>query len=168
MSFQPLIQEIDYRDPFDALRAFPPAAGLVFLDSAMAHPELGRWSWLAADPFARFTSLGGIAAWNGEMLAGHPMHALRRQLARYSDIPPDPRLPLQCGPSGFFTYEAGRLFERLPEPKGKPSAGPEIDLFFHDVGLAFDGVERRAFIVSTGWPEEDPLRRGRRVYERAE
>lgn len=168
MPFQPLIQEINYSDPFDALRAFPPAEGLVLLDSAMAHPELGRWSWLAADPFGRFTSLEGVASWNGDAIAGHPMHSLRRQLSRYSDIPPDPRMPILCGASGFFTYEAGRLFERLPEPKGKKSGRPEIDLFFHDVGVAFDVVDRRAFVVSTGWPEEDPLRRGRRVYERAE
>src|SRR4029079_16308296 len=41
-------------------------------------------------------------------------------------------------------------------------------LAFHDVGIAFDIVERRAFIVSSGQPEEDPLKRRRRAHERAE
>lgn len=168
MPFQPLIQEIDYRDPFETLRVFPPREGLVLLDSAMAHPELGRWSWLAADPFGRFTSLKGAAAWNGEPLPGHPIHTLRRQLARYSDTRSDRHFPFQGGASGYFAYEAGRLFERLPEPKGERLPRPEIDLWFHDVGVAFDVVDRRAFIVSSGWPEEDALRRGRRVYERGE
>lgn len=168
MPFQPLIQEIDYRDPFAALAALPPAAGTVLLDSAMAHDTLGRWSWLSADPFGRFTCHDGVAHWNGAALPGHPIHALRTVLARHSGVAPDPRMPFRGGASGFLTYEAGRLFERLPQPKGPPSPRPEIDLFFHDVGIAFDVVERRAFIVSTGAPEEDALRRGRRVYERAE
>src|SRR5687767_11622877 len=64
MSSQGLIEEIDYCDPFEALSAFALEPGLVFLDSAMAHPELGRWSWLAPDPFGRFTSLDGTAFWN--------------------------------------------------------------------------------------------------------
>jgi para-aminobenzoate synthetase component 1 len=168
MPLQPLIEEIDYRDPFDALCAVRPEPGVVLLDSAMAHPSLGRWSWLAFDPFARFTSREGAAYWNDEPLPGHAAHALRRQLARYSGVRPDARLPLQSGASGVFAYEAGRLFERLPEPKGGARRRPEVDLFFHDAGVAFDVVDRRAFLVSTGLPEEDPLRRGRRVYERAE
>jgi para-aminobenzoate synthetase component 1 len=134
----------------------------------MAHPTLGRWSWLALDPFARFTSCDGVACWNGEPLPGHAAHALRGRLARYSNISPDPRLPFQGGATGLFAYEAGRLFERLPAPKGGRSDRPEIDLFFHDAGVAFDVVDKRAFLVSTGLPEDDPLRRGRRLHERAE
>jgi para-aminobenzoate synthetase component 1 len=168
MPLQPLVEEIEYRDPFDALSTVPPEPGVVLLDSAMPHPTLGRWSWLALDAFARFTSFDGSAFWNGKPLAGHAIHALRRQLARYLGVRPNPHLPFQCGASGIFAYEAGRLFERLPEPKGSRPKRPEIDLFFHDAGVAFDVVNRRAFLVSTGLPEEDPLRRGRRIYERAE
>ncbi len=72
------------------------------------------------------------------------------------------------GATGFFAYEAANLFERLPEPKGGAARRPEIDLWFHDVGVAFDAVERRAFLVSTGWPEDDPTRRRRRAHERLE
>jgi para-aminobenzoate synthetase component I len=167
MPFQPLIEEIEFREPVEALRAFAPSPGLVLLDSAMPDPELGRWSWLAAQPFARFTSRNGVAYLGEEPLASHAMHALRRQLARYSDIAPDPKIPLGAGATGIFDYEAGRLFERLPEPRNAPRA-PEVDLWLHDAGVAFDVVARRAFIVSTGLPESDPLRRGRRASERAE
>ena len=167
MPAQALIDEIEYREPFEALAAFPLAPGLVFLDSAMPHPELGRWSWLAPDPFGRFTSTNGVAAWDGAPLAGHPVHALRRLLARFSGAAPDPRLPFQGGASGIFAYEAGRLFERLPDPKRRDGR-PEIDLWFHDAGIAFDVVARRAFLVSTGWPEADPFARGRRAHLRAE
>jgi para-aminobenzoate synthetase component 1 len=168
MSSHSLIEEIDYCDPFEALTAFALEPGLVFLDSAMAHPELGRWSWLAPDPFGHFTSLDRTAFWNGAPLPGHPIHALRRQLARFAGAKPDALLPFQGGASGIISYEAGRLFERLPQPKAGGARRPDVDLWFHDAGIAFDAVERRAFIVSTGWPEEDPLGRGRRAHLRAQ
>jgi para-aminobenzoate synthetase component 1 len=168
MSSQPLIEEIDFHEPFEALSAFPLEPGLVFLDSAMTQAELGRWSWLAPQPFGRFTSLEGAAFWNGAPLSGHPMHALRRQLARFTGSHANALLPFQGGASGILAYEAGRLFERLPQPKWRAAKRPDIDLWFHDAGIAFDAVEHRAFIVSTGWPEEDPLRRGRRAHLRAE
>jgi para-aminobenzoate synthetase component 1 len=57
--------------------------------------------------------------------------------------------------------------ERLPSPK-EGHDRPEIDLWFHDLGLAFDIFERRAFIVSTGCPEESPSRRAARAAARAD
>jgi para-aminobenzoate synthetase component 1 len=168
MAFQALIEEIGIRDPLEALAALPAQPGLVFLDSAMAHPELGRWSWLAADPFGRFTSVGGEAAWNGARLPGHPIEALRTILRRFPMNPGAADLPFLGGASGFFSYEAGRLFERLPQPKASRASCPEIDLAFHDCGVVFDTLEDRAFIVSTGWPEADTVSREKRARERAD
>jgi para-aminobenzoate synthetase component 1 len=181
MLLQPLVHEIEFCEPLEVLGIVGVREGLVLLDSAMANPALGRWSWLAPDPCRRFTWAGGQASWNeiptagspagptAERLEGHPAHALRRQLKRFADVAPDKRLPFAGGATGFFAYEAGRLFERLPEPKWRDGRRrPDIDLYFHDVGIAFDVIERRAFIVSNGLPEDDPLKRGRRIYERAE
>lgn len=164
----PIVEECDFREPMDALAALPMAAGTVLLDSAMRHAELGRWSWLAIDPFGRFTSAGGQAAWNGEPVEGHPVNALRGLLQRFAQSEEEPRLPFQGGASGFFSYEAGRLFERLPEPQWARAECPEIDLWFHDAGIAFDVIDCRAFVVSTGWPEQDAARRRTRAHQRAE
>jgi len=166
MSFNPLIQEIAYRDPAEALRAFPERPGVVFLDSAMRHGALGRWSWLAADPFGRFTSVGGRAFWDGAPLDGHPLAALRASLRGFA-VPAAPGLPFAGGATGTFDYEAGRLFEELPASKPAHPPRPEIDLAFHDAGIAFDLVERRAFIVSTGWPETEVQARRARAHARA-
>jgi para-aminobenzoate synthetase component 1 len=167
MPFQPIIEELDYQDPADALRAMSAEPGLVFFDSAMPHPALGRWSWLAADPFGRFSSLEGQAAWNGKPLDGPPIDALRRILRQFRTASPEPDIPFAGGASGYLAYEAGRLFERLPEPKWRGPKQPEIDLWFHDVVVAFDVIDRRAFLVSTGWPEEDTARRRARAHDRA-
>ena len=165
MPFLPLIEEIEYRDPAAALAAIAAAPGLVLLDSAMAHPTLGRWSWLGVDPFGRFTSEEGRTYWNGRRLPDPPIDELRRLLRRYSEPEPAP-LPFAGGASGMFSYEAGRLFEALPGPKGDQPTAPEVELYFHDVGIAFDVVDRRAFLVSTGRPEDELAYRRRRAEER--
>jgi para-aminobenzoate synthetase component 1 len=166
MPVQPIIQEIDYLEPMDALAATGGRTGTVFLDSAAPDPELGRWSWLGVDPFGNFRSVDGRAAWSGAPLDGHPIEALRGVLERFRCIGL-PDLPFGGGASGYLSYEAGRLLERLPQPKWRGAPWPEIELWFHDVGIAFDLLQRRAFVVSTGDPETKPEKRGERALARA-
>ncbi|MBS9475649.1 aminodeoxychorismate synthase component I [Ancylobacter radicis] len=167
----PLIVEIAWQEPWQAARRLgraddARAEGLVFLDSAMAHPLLGRWSYVMAQPFGRFTVAAGIPRWDGERVAGAPLAALKERLARYAQ----PRLPgeaaFQAGAAGYVAYEAGRLFDRFPTPQAEPGEGPEIDLGFYDLVIAFDTVARRGFLISTGWPEGEPARRAARARER--
>ncbi len=166
----PFVAEIAFQEPWLAARrlagADARARGLVFLDSAMAHPVLGRWSYVMARPFGRFTVEGGVPRWDGERQTGDPLAALRERLARHAQ----PRLPgeaaFQAGAAGYIAYEAGRLFDRFPTPQPEPGEGPEIDLGFYDVVVAFDLAARRALLISTGWPETEPARRARRARER--
>ncbi|MBS7546024.1 aminodeoxychorismate synthase component I [Ancylobacter oerskovii] len=163
----PLVVSIDHTDPWHAARRLAAAFdGLAFLDSAMGHPQLGRWSFVAADPFGRFRVEGGTAFWNGKAEDGPPIKALRRRLARHAQAALPCDAPFQGGAIGTFAYEAGRLFDRFPTPHPEPGEGPEIDLGFYDVVLAFDGATRRAYLISTGWPEAEPQARLARARER--
>lgn len=167
MTVQPIVEEIDYLDPVDAVSAFASRPGLVLLDSAMEHPRLAAWSWLGVDPFGRFLCVDGKATWNGTPLPGDATKALRRQIECFRCATPDQSVRFTGGASGYFSYEAGSLYERLPRPKWRGAGLPEIDLWFHDVGVAFDVIKRRAFVVSTGWPSSDDGPRRKRARERA-
>ncbi|SCW36221.1 aminodeoxychorismate synthase component I [Ancylobacter rudongensis] len=167
----PLVVEIAWQPPWQAARRLghrdrAAVPGLTFLDSAMRHPVLGRWSYLMAEPFGRFRVEAGVPRWNGERETGAPLEALRARLKTYAQ----PRLPgeaaFQAGAAGYVAYEAGRLFDRFPTMQPEPGEGPEVDLGFYDLVLAFDVVAERAFVISTGWPESDPARRARRARER--
>ncbi|GLK71034.1 aminodeoxychorismate synthase component I [Ancylobacter dichloromethanicus] len=167
----PLVVEIAWQDPWQAARRLgrregAPVAGLTFLDSAMRHPLLGRWSYVMAEPFGRFRVEAGVPRWNGEREEGAPLEALRARLKAYAQ----PRLPgeagFQAGAAGYVAYEAGRLFDRFPTPQPEPGEGPEVDFGFYDVVATFDVVAKRAFLISTGWPESAPARRARRARER--
>lgn len=167
----PLVVEIAWQEPWRAARRLgwregARVPGLTFLDSAMRHPLLGRWSYVMAEPFGRFRVEAGIARWNGERERDAPLEALRARLGTYAQ----PRLPgdagFQAGAAGYIAYEAGRLFDRFPTMAPEPGEGPEIDLGFYDLVVALDVVAERAFVISTGWPETDPARRARRARER--
>ncbi|WP_029348929.1 aminodeoxychorismate synthase component I [Bosea sp. 117] len=167
----PLVVEIDHQDPWRAARRFAHrhgrrVDGLVFLDSAMVHPLLGRWSYLIAEPFGRFRVEDGRARWNDAPEQAAPIPALRQRLAAFRQAPLPLDAGFQGGAAGYFAYEAGRLFDRFPVTAPEAGEGPEIDLGFYDVVIAFDQVARRAYVISTGWPEADPARRQARARER--
>jgi len=58
------VTEIPWLDPMTAAANLAARPRLAFLDSAMAHPTLGRWSYAAADPFGVFQVRDGKASWN--------------------------------------------------------------------------------------------------------
>lgn len=171
----PLIVEIDWQDSWSAARRFAYRddaiqPGLTFLDSAMRHPSLGRWSYVMAAPFGRFEVKEGMPRWNGEREHTGPLEALRTRLAAYAQPrASSEKLPagvFQAGAAGYLAYEAGRLFDRFPTPMPEPGEGAEIDLAFYDLVLAFDMISERAFIISSGWPEHEQAARTRRAHAR--
>ncbi|MGH6842382.1 MAG: aminodeoxychorismate synthase component I [Methylocella sp.] len=149
--------EIDFCDPAGAAHALCDLPILTFLDSSMADRKLGRYSFVAADPFARF-----VAGEAGEGWASR----LKSMLAanRTASLPGLP--PFQGGAAGLFSYELGRSLERLPAPALDKLAFPDLSLGLYDVVVAFDLIARRGFILSTGLPEEEGPSRERRAIER--
>ena len=157
--------EIEWIEPIAAARNLAALPGLSLLDSAMAHPTLGRYSTLAVDPFGCFHVDRGRAFWNGAPLEGAPLSALRRLLARFR-VERDPDLPpFQGGAIGTFDYEFGWALDRGPRRIHR-SAGRTVQLDFHDAVVAFDHAARRCWIIASGWPAPDEASRRRRADSR--
>jgi para-aminobenzoate synthetase component 1 len=129
----------------------------LFLDSAMAHPTLGRYSFLAADPFdfVQFPADGSDA-----------LEGLERRLGRFSATRVAGLPPFQGGAAGLFGYDLGRSLERLPQSKFDEFGVPALAVGLYDVVVAMEHVAGRAWIVSQGFPEVDPVGRRRRAAER--
>jgi para-aminobenzoate synthetase component 1 len=165
----PLVRDIPFLDPLAAFAALRDLPAPILLDSARLDPGLGRWSWVAADPFLFLSSRDGRIRLGDECRTGDPWTLLERCLARFR-LPPDPTVPLpfRTGVVGWIGYEAARHLERLPAAAGDEPAFPDLELGFYDTILAFDRLERRAWIVSSGFPERAPEARLARRSARAE
>ncbi len=129
----------------------------LFLDSAMVHPTLGRYSFLAADPF----DFVQVPADGSDGLAR--LDARLRQFAadRVEGLP-----PFQGGAAGLLGYDLGRSLERIPTPANDEFDAPALAVGLYDVVVALDHVDGRAWIISQGFPEIEPSRRERRAAER--
>ncbi len=153
----------DLEQAFLALSRHPHC---IFLDSARFDPALARFSFLAADPFAWIElSLDDVAA--GSLgNSTHPFDRLR-SLAQELSTETVPGLPpFQGGIAGLFSYDLLHAFERVPRPRFDEFQAPALAVGLYDVVLAIDHVERRAWIISQGWPEQDAGDRRRRAADR--
>lgn len=154
----PLVEELfpapDAREAFLRLRVLPHC---LWLDSARRHPMLGRYSFLAADPFDYVS----VPVEGPDALA-----LLSERLSRYSSVKIAGLPPFQGGVAGLISYELGRQLERLPPPRIDEFELPALAFGFYDVVLAWDHVEDRAWIISHGWPESQHDARLRRARQR--
>jgi para-aminobenzoate synthetase component 1 len=154
----PLVEELSPPpDPEAAFLRFAGSGHAVFFDSARRDAVLGRYSFLACDPFAWTSYAIDDAGALGKLRAAlEPFSAARRP-----DLP-----PFQGGAAGLFSYDLGRQLERLPTPRFDEFRLPALAFGLYDTVLAWDHVANRAWIVSQGFPETDPAARRRRAAER--
>ena len=149
---EPLWREIPYADALVACAAMRGRPGLVFLDSAMQHGELGRYSYVACDPFANFAPLAGES---GVATLGRVQAFLsRHRLRPIADLP-----PFQGGLAGYIAYEFGAAARTAAHGARCPRRDCRRCSFSaYDAVVSFDHAAQRAWIVSTGFPETEAPR----------
>jgi len=129
----------------------------LLLDSALRDPRLGRYSFLAADPFDFFT----VPADGTDGLALLAAKLAPWRSAHRADLP-----PYQGGAAGLLSYDLARSLERVSAARIDEFCLPALAMGLFDVVLALDHVEHRAWLISQGFPETDPARRMARARQR--
>jgi para-aminobenzoate synthetase component I len=146
----PLVERLDPAlAPVDVFRRLASLPHVVFLDSAVRHAELGRFSFVASDPIEWLQ-----APADGSDALGQLEAALARlsgqSAASRADLP-----PFQGGLAGMFGYELTRSLEAVPRAAGDEFQLPALAVGLYDVVVAFDHRDGSAWIISQGWPESD-------------
>ncbi len=140
-----------------------------FLDSGMDPVRLGRYSFMGCSPFLVLRSRGKEIVLSGEsgeqLRQGNPFDVLHELLAIYSLDNPS-SLPFIGGAVGYFSYDLCHFIERLPKKAIDDLQLPECYLAFYDTILAFDHLENRAYLISTGFPELEEEKRKKRAEAR--
>ncbi|HEV2671680.1 MAG TPA: aminodeoxychorismate synthase component I [Gemmatimonadales bacterium] len=139
-------------DPLGTCVRFSGTPYLLFLDSS-AQGSLSRYSFLAADPVA---------------IAGTPYAA--RNLLRPHQLPPAQGVPpFQGGIGGYVSYDWGADAERVVRPPADRFTAqlPDAVLALYDWVIAWDHLEAKAWIISTGIGEGGQGRSDERAASRA-
>lgn len=157
-------KEISPQDTYEKIRHLPFP---ILLESAMKHSDIGRYSFVAADPFLVFEVKEGITLVNGVIHKDDPLLLLQELLQQYQlDHTPD-LPPFTGGAAGFFSYDFGRFMENLPDIAVKDVKTPDCMFCFYDVVFAFDHEKQISMIISSGFPElfsrKRSLRREKRL-----
>jgi para-aminobenzoate synthetase component 1 len=143
-----------------------------FLDSGMDPQRLGRYSFLGSEPFLVMSSQGSevtlIRGQEHEVQHGNPFDTMGKLLEVYKlDHCPAP-VPFLGGAVGYLSYDLGHFIERLPSTAIDDLKLPECYLAFYDTIVAFDHLEGKAYLVTTGFPEMEEGQRLRRARMRLE
>ena len=162
----PVFREIpgDLKTPVSAFLSLATRSERAFLlESVVGGERLARYSFLGRDPVATLEVRGGeVVIKDAEGTRREPaglLPALRARLGRpAAEVPGLPRLT--GGAVGYLTYDAVRLFERIPDRHAEKDALLASFAFYRSL-VAFDHVRQRLVLVSVAEP-------GRRAaFERA-
>lgn len=149
--------------------------GSILLDSGMIMEGLSRYSFLSADPFMIVTSRGnrvnietrhGHRAGETEIRLGNPFDIIDDLMKQHKMEGVECPIPFCGGAAGFFSYDMGRQLEKLPETAADDIGVEDCWLGFYDVVAALDHEGRSVYLISTGQPEQDAVKKERRAGER--
>jgi anthranilate synthase component 1 len=144
----------DLETPVSAfLRAAWPERECFMLESVENGEQVGRYTFIGLAPFKRIVARGReITITEGRKVVQTEddiFAVLRRALSGHKPARLPGLPPFSAGAVGFFSYDAVRQIERLPE-KAKDELGvPDACLLFFDEVLAFDHVRKEIWLVVT-------------------
>jgi para-aminobenzoate synthetase component I len=138
-----------------------------WLDSAAADSG-ERFDILVADPYITLRTCGDtteIAARGAEPTLSRrpPLELLREQLGAVIDAPGG--LPFCGGAVGYFGYDLGRRFEKIPTIAAADIGMPDLAFGIYDWAVVVDHEAKRTRLVGLG-RDERTLSRWERLVER--
>ncbi len=141
----------DLRTPVSAFLSLAARSERAFLlESIVGGERVARYSFLGRDPVATLEVLStGVVVTEGERTTVDPrglLEALRARLGPpAAEVPGLPRFT--GGAVGYLTWDAVRLFERIPDRHARTDA-PLASFSFYRSLVAFDHVSQRLLLVA--------------------
>ena len=132
------------------------SCGCLF-ESVIGGERVGRWSFLAAEPFLQFDAHGREVHLRGHTANGtavderfacdDPFEELRLRMAPFQPARLEELPPFTSGVVGFAAYDAVRYVERLPDAPPDDLHLPDLSFAFYDRMVVFDNVNKTLDVV---------------------
>src|SRR5256712_4144852 len=153
----------DALTPVTAFAALGKDGPAFLLVSVEGGEDLGRYSFVAADPMAIISITNGRAMVrdaDGEraLNGADPWKAIESYLAAFRAEPAEGLPEGFCGGAvGYLGYEAARYLEQLPVPDPAPLRVPDGVFIVTDTLACFDHVRHRLKLVSHVRAQQEPI-----------
>lgn len=143
-----------FLDAFDVFSVLRGRRHPFILDSSMNTTQLGRYSFVGANPFMAFSSKGDncrIIRQDGfaETVNGDPFAVLQSLLKQYS-VASHEQIPFIGGAVGYFGYDLCHFIEKLPRKAIDDIHIPDCFFGFYDGIYVFDHLSHTMHIVALG------------------
>lgn len=151
---------LDFLNPVSAYLQLK-AAGrepTFLLEGAAGHEQVGRYSYIGLDPFARLAVTDAGIDWQRldadaddgidvtELRQKNPLQAVGELLAAFSSQPHPEFPPFQGGAVGYVGFDAIRHLENI-ELAGGQDHNDVLLLFYHNL-IAFDLYSHRLYLIT--------------------
>ena len=143
----------DLETPISAALKFADEENIFLLESAESAERFGRYSFLGFDPKRTLSYRDGIytvvdADGVREVPAKDPFRGLAELVGKKS-VAPLPNLPAFVGGAvGYFSYDAVRYLERLPDAPPDDLQVPEAYFAVTDTLIVFDHLRHKVLVIS--------------------
>ncbi len=143
----------DLETPISAVMKFADEENVFLLESAEGGERFGRYSFLGFDPKRTLSYRDGVytvvdADGVREVPAKDPFRGLAEIVGKKS-VAPLPNLPAFVGGAvGYFSYDAVRFLENLPDAPPDDLNVPEAYFAITDTLVVFDHLRHRILVVS--------------------
>ncbi|WP_418791205.1 anthranilate synthase component I [Phosphitispora sp. TUW77] len=137
---------------------------ICLLESGKGSENLARYSFLGFEPHCIFKSYGYTVeiSRNGSKysLTGNPYAELQKLVDSYQGLRFAGLPKFWGGAMGYFSYDMGRFFEKLPELSTDDLQVPDSYFMFFDKVICFDHLKKTMKIIVISDPEStsDPER----------
>lgn len=141
---------------FHRLESTGQGAVACLFESVIGGEKVGRYSFLATDPFllleargesvskTRFTDAGPVVE---SLQVENPLQTLREEVGRVRVAKPEGLPPFVGGAIGYAGYDTVRYVERLPDAPQDDRQLPDLAFGFFDHLLVFDNVEKTLTVI---------------------
>lgn len=153
----------DALTPVSAFHKIDSGRCACLFESVVGGEKVGRYSFLATDPFFEIEAYGkrvttnaysGVSAGGTPTLVtrqsdcSNPLEELRRNVEAVKAVHL-PELPPFCsGAVGYAGYDTVRYFENLPHPPADDRQVPDMAFAFYDQMVVFDNVTKAIVVVA--------------------
>lgn len=143
-----------YYDPYYTYNLFKDNVDSIFLDSSKEDRLLSKYSFIGLNPYKKFVSKGRKVIIDNEIYENvDPFEKLEILMNEYK-LNVENSIPFVSGAIGYFSYDIGRILEKLPDNSSEYFSIPDSIFVFFDNLIIFDLHNKKTYITAAGRIEE--------------